>query len=344
MTDAEEHKAPRDVHQPPPPAPLKWPGWLCGLTFCLFWVFSQLQLGQRLLQWVRDFLLQSHRGLVRAGTQTRQRVHSETKAAAESRSWEWLGFTSYSILKINKVVENAPLCSSSLLPIELWWGVFKVKAEIIWHAHQCLTDVILTILINRVKRSGIATAIPRSLYGFLGLWCRYNIFIKLGFLVIDVFLFSWWLHLRLHRLRGLLLVVRTFGAALRGERHVVGSAVWLITVMSPPQGWKSVHIDRRGNTDVTAEASYQSSDKSGHLQQCWGNLRSQWFFVCSRTIPGKRTRLMRPHDTAISEPSFHTEVFVPSTRREIRELQGDRRRHLSSRGNMKHTAKNRGQH
>lgn len=88
-----------------------------------------------------------------------------------------------------------------------------ISARLMWY----WPVILMTILINRVKP--IATAIPRSSYGFLGLWCRYNIFIKLGFLVIDVFLLSWWLHLWLHRLRRLLLVVRTFCAALRGERR-----------------------------------------------------------------------------------------------------------------------------
>lgn len=137
---------------------------------------------------------------------------------------------------------------------------------------MCDTDpLLMTVLMNRGKRSGTATAIPRPSYGFLGLRCRYNIFIKLGFLVIDVFLFPRWLHLRLHRLRGLLLVVRTFCAALRGQRHVVGPAVWLMTLVSPPQGWKSVHIDRRGDTDVTAEASYQRAEVAtyDYAEEVW---------------------------------------------------------------------------
>lgn len=32
-------------------------------------------------------------------------------------------------------------------------------------------------------------------------------------------------------------------------------------------------------------------NKNEHLRQCWGNLRSQWFFFCSRTIPGKYQRI-----------------------------------------------------
>lgn len=42
------------------------------VTFCLCCIFCQLQLGQGLLQRIRDFMLQSHHGLVSAGTETRQ--------------------------------------------------------------------------------------------------------------------------------------------------------------------------------------------------------------------------------------------------------------------------------
>lgn len=99
-----------------------------------------------------------------------------------------------------------------------WFDTLDTYSFMYLISHQnTWRESLMTTLITRVQRNCILTYIPWSLDGLLGLRCRYNIFIKLGFLVVGVFLFSRWLHLWLHGLRGFLLIVGTFCAALRGE-------------------------------------------------------------------------------------------------------------------------------
>lgn len=58
--------------------------------------------------------------------------------------------------------------------------------------------------------------------------------------------------------------------------------------------WRLPHTRMR--TDEVTQTwllrlAIRAVNKNNHVQQCWGNLRSQWFFFCSRTIPGKYQRI-----------------------------------------------------
>lgn len=108
--------------------------------------------------------------------------------------------------------------------------------------------------------------LPWSSYRLLGLWCGDDVLIKLWFLVICVFLFSWRFHIWFHWLRGLLLVVGALCTALWGETHRVGFA----DNERPGQ-----YVDSTGDGGWLGHGEIPGLQQKQNLQQCWGNLRSQ---------------------------------------------------------------------
>lgn len=117
---------------------------------------------------------------------------------------------------------------------------------------------------------------PGPAYGLLGFRCGDDVLVKLWFLVICVFLSSWWGHIWFHRLRGLLLVVGAFCTALWGEDHCVGltnnkanMATAKVVVVAV-----NAHENNRQWKRDHGELKVWIQTKTNNLQQCWGSLRS----------------------------------------------------------------------
>lgn len=90
-------------------------------------------------------------------------------------------------------------------------------------------------------------------------------------------------------------------------------------------------------TDKVIQTWPLRQNKNKHLQQCWGNLRSQWFFFCSMTIPGKYQRIhLFVQITRRRLPRYKCLCSIlPSMHHEIRGLQGGRCKHLLKKNQFK---------